>query len=38
MRLVGTLESELARVIGLSEHEHQFQLREAPMDDGFELD
>jgi hypothetical protein len=29
-----TLESMLAHVVGLSEHEHQFQLHKAPMNDG----
>src|SRR5260370_31401162 len=34
MRLIGTLKSVLAHVVGLSEHEHQFQLHKAPMNDG----
>jgi hypothetical protein len=32
--LIGTLESVLAHAVGLSEHEHQFQLHKAPMNDG----
>jgi hypothetical protein len=28
------MESVLAHVAGLSEHEHQFQLHKAPMNDG----
>jgi hypothetical protein len=36
--LIGTLESVLAHVVGLSEHEHQFQLHKAPMNDGLRKD
>jgi len=33
-RLIGILECALAHVVGLSEHENQFQLHKAPMNDG----
>jgi hypothetical protein len=32
--LIGTLESVLAHIVGLSEHEHQLQFHKALMNDG----